>query len=163
MASVPAHMDGGDPVRLALENDLETHFETSIGVTLSCLAPPFLGLTHRPGAGRQRSSVETNVSQGDGGGGGRVVSTRRDIDRPAEPHPRRTLGLRTAHDVVGRKPPAESLPSRRTKCHWVAWCHTCPARRAGGVSHTGGLPLGSRPPGGGTPGGHPVCWLYALG
>lgn len=70
MASVPAHMDGGDPVRLALENDLETHFETSIGVTLSCLAPPFLGLTHRPGACRQRSSVETNVSQGDGGGGG---------------------------------------------------------------------------------------------
>lgn len=159
MASVPAHMDGGDPVRLAVENDLETHFETSIGVTLSCLAPPFLGLTHRPGARRQRSSVETNVSQGDGGEGraGRVHPTGH---RPAsrttsEKDTRSRDGARRGRQKAACRVTAVSQP---TKCHWVAWCHTCPARRAGGVSHTGGLPLGSRPPGGGTPGGTP-CLL----
>lgn len=163
MASVPAHMDGGDPVRLALENDLETHFETSIRVTLSCWRPPSLGSPTGPArAGKGRQWKRTSAKAMGVGEAGRVHPTGH---RPAsrttsEKDTRSRDGARRGRQKAACRVTAVSQP---TKCHWVAWCHTCPARRAGGVSHTGGLPLGSRPPGGGTPGGHPVCWLYALG
>lgn len=162
MASVPAHMDGGDPVRLAVENDLETHFETLIRVTLSCWRP--LPGAHPPARRAQAKVVSGNERQPRRRGWGEGGSCPPDgtltgQQNQSEKDTRSRDGARRGRQKAACRVTAVSQP---TKCHWVAWCHTCPARRAGGVSHTGGLPLGSRPPGGGTPGGHPVCWLYAL-
>lgn len=111
MASVPAHMDGGDPVRLAVENDLETHFETSIRVTLSCWRP--LPGAHPPARRAQAKVVSGNERQPRQWGGGRSCP-------PDGTSTSQQNHIREGHSVSGRRTTWSAESRLQSHCRLAA-------------------------------------------